>query len=232
MTHPIGDRFGLEQAPEPAKTIQASVEIAAPPDVVFRALADPRELAAWLGDAHSGDALHELPKESTRDAASDERSDAASPSLAPFTRPGGGARWLAHARAPDGTPGTISGEFLSVVPSRSLITTWAASWNRFVQDEVTFQLAPIDVAGVAGTRVTVTHRRRSDRILHDATIASARAMAAAEDDAWAALLAQLSAYVTTIDALARWGDPAGSDLTQAFDALHRRVVAIHQGESA
>jgi uncharacterized protein YndB with AHSA1/START domain len=206
MTHPIGDRFGLERAPEPARTIQASVEIAAPPDVVFRALADPRELAAWLGDTHSGGVLHGSPS--------------------------GEARWLAHVRAPDGTPGTISGEFLAVVPSRSLVTTWAASWNRFVQDEVTFQLAPIDVAGVAGTRVTVTHHRRSDRILRDATIASARAMAAAEDDAWAALLAQLSAYITAIDARARWGDQAGGDLTQSFDALHRRVVAIHQGESA
>ena len=212
MTHPIGDPFGRERAPEPTRSIQASIDIAATPDVVFRALADPHELVAWLGDA----------------PASEER-DASSPSV-PFTYPRGGASWLAHVRAPDGTPGTVSGEFLYVAPPRTLTTTWAASWNRFVQDEVTFELAPIDVAGVAGTRVTVTHRRRSHRLVREATIASARAVTDADGEAWAALLARLAAYVATSSALARWGVASGTDFTQAFDALHRRVVAIHLGD--
>ena len=215
MTHSIGDPFGRERAPESTRSIQASIEIAAPPDVVFRALADPQELVAWLGD---------LP-------ASEGHDTAPSP-FVPLAYPRGGASWLAHVRAPDGTPGTVSGELLYVVPSRSLTTTWAASWNRFVQDEVTFALAPIDVAGMAGTRVTVTHRRRSDPLLREATIASARPIADAGEDTWAALLTRLAAYVATSSALARWGVPSGDDLTQAFGALHRRVVAIHQGESA
>ncbi len=231
MTHPIGDRF--EYVPPQTREVHASVEIEAPPDVVFRALADPRELVAWLGDMPSSDTpsaddgTHGSPGDSSRDAGHDESDDRASP----FTYPVGGAGWLAHVRDPDGTPGTVSGEFLYVVPSRSLTTTWSASWNRFVQDEVKFDLVPIDVAGVAGTRVTVTHRRRSAMLVRDATIASARTGAEPASDTWAALLARLAAYVATRNALASFGIATG-DLAQAFGTLHRHVVAIHQGESA
>jgi len=225
MTHPIGDRFAYPSAQ--AREVHVSVEIEAPPDVVFQALADPRELVAWLGDMPSSDAARESPRNPSRDGASDERDAAASP----CTYPAGGAGWLAHVRAPDGTPGTVSGEFLYVAPPRSLTTTWAASWNRFVQEEVRFELAPIVVAGVAGTRVTVTHRRRSAMLLRDTTIASARAAADAERDTWSARLARLAAYVASRNVLASFGIAAG-DLAQAFGALHRRVVAIHQGESA
>jgi uncharacterized protein YndB with AHSA1/START domain len=220
MTHPIGDRF-REAWPEPARVIHASIEIAAAPDVVFRALADPRELVAWLGDARPADA----PSEPSRDD-----SDAASPSLAPFTHPGGGAGWLAHVRAPDGTPATVSGEFLYVVPPRSLVTTWSASWNGFVQDQVTFELTPIEVDGGAGTRVTVTHRMRGKHVLREATRASAHVMRATADDTLKTLLARLAAHVA-MHALVHPGDPSGSDLAHAFDALHRRVIAIHRGES-
>ena len=231
MTHPIGDRFGGEREPEPSSVIRASVEIAAPPDVVFHALADPRELAAWLGDMRSSDALDGSPSESSHDRASDDRGDAPFPSFPPSTR-AGNVHWRAHVRAPDGTPGTVWGELLRIIPPHSLSTTWSASWNRFALDEVTFELVPIDVAGGVGTRVTVTHRRRAGAPARQATIASARAAADAESDTWAVLLARLAAYVVTTNALAHWGIPSGGDLTQAFDTLHRRVVDIHLGESA
>ena len=229
MTHPIGDPFGRERAPEPTRSIQASIDIAATPDIVFRALADPHELVAWLGDLPASDGSHGPPGAPAPDPASED-GDASSP-FVPFAYPLGGASWLAHVRAPDGTPGTVSGEFLYVAPPRVLTTTWAASWNRFVQDEVTFELTPIDVAGVAGTRVTVTHRRRSHRLVREATIASARAVTDADGEEWVALLARLAAYVATSSALTRWGVASDTDFTQAFGALHRRVVAIHQGDS-
>jgi uncharacterized protein YndB with AHSA1/START domain len=225
MTHPIGDRF--YQPPEPTGSIQASIDIAATPDIVFRALANPHELVAWLGDAPTKAA----PDVPSPDRASEEQDGASSPYV-PFAYPRDGAGWLAYVRAPDGTPATVSGEFLYVVPSRSLTTTWSASWNRFVQDEVTFELAPVDVAGVAGTRVTVTHRRREHRLVREATIASARAAADAEGDVWVALLARLATYVATTNALSCSGIASDDDFTQAFGALHRRVVAIHQGDSA
>lgn len=226
MTYSIGDPFGVRREAEPTRSIQASIEIAAAPAVVFRALADPRELVAWLGDAPTRDA----PTAPSHDRASEEHAATSSP--VPLAYPRGGAGWLAHVRAPDGTPGTVSGEFLYVVPSRSLTTTWSASWNRFVQDEVTFELTAIDLAGVAGTRVTVTHRRREHLLVREATIASARSAADAGGDAWVALLARLATYVATTNALAHCGIASDDDFTQAFGALHRRVVAIHQGESA
>ena len=227
MTQSFGDRFPYPSPPE-AREVRASVDIEATPDVVFRALADPRELVAWLGDMPSHGAAQE-PEDPARERADDgdERDDAGSS----FTYPIGGAGWLAHVRAPDGTPGTVSGEFLYVVPSRSLTTTWSASWNRFGQEEVRFELAPIHVAGVAGTRVTVTHRHRKVMLVREATIASAQTGANAERDAWGAVLARLAMYVATRNALASSGIATG-DLAQAFGALHRRVVAIHQGESA
>ena len=226
MTNPFGDRFAYP-APPPTREVCVSAEIEAPPDVVFRALADPRELVAWLSDMPSSDPAQASPSDPSRDAANDERDDAESS----FTYPIGGAGWLAHVRAPDGTPGTVSGEFLYVAPPRSLTTTWSASWNRFAREEVRFELAPIDVGGVAGTRVTVTHRRRSTMLVREATIASAHASVDAADETWTTLLARLAAYVATRNALASFGI-ATSDLAQAFGALHRRVVAIHQGESA
>jgi len=220
MTHPIGDRF-REPWSAPARVVHASIDIAAAPDVVFRALSDPRELVAWLGDAGAADAPHE--------GSGDDSGDV-SPPRAPFTYPIGGASWLAHVRAPDGTPATVSGEFLYVVPPRSLVTTWSASWNGFVQDEVTFELTPIEIAGGAGTRVTVTHRTRGQRVLREATRASASVPRITQDDIMNTLLARLAAYVT-MRALVHPGDPSGSDIAHAFDALHRRVVAIHSGET-
>jgi uncharacterized protein YndB with AHSA1/START domain len=232
MTQPFDDRFGYPPLPE-MREVRASVEIEAPPEVVFRALADPRELVAWLGDMASSDApsegddAHLPPSDPSREAEDGERDDAASS----FTYPTGGAGWLAHVRAPDGTPGTVSGEFLYVVPSRSLTTTWSASWNRFAQEQVKFELVPIDVAGAPGTRVTVTHGQRRVMLVREVTIASAHTGANIEDDRWAAVLARLAMYVATRNALASSGIASG-DLAQAFGALHRRVVAIHQGESA
>jgi uncharacterized protein YndB with AHSA1/START domain len=226
MTRSIGDSFASTREATP-RSIQASIEIAATPDVVFRALADPHELVAWLGDAPTLDP----PRVPSPDPGGENEEGDVAPSV-PLAYPRGGAGWLAHVRAPDGTPGTVSGEFLYVVPARSLTTTWSASWNRFVQDEVTFGLVPIDIAGIAGTRVTVTHRRREHLLIREATIASARAVADADGDTWVALLARLSTYVATTNAFSHCGIASDDDFTRAFAALHRRVVAIHQGDSA
>jgi uncharacterized protein YndB with AHSA1/START domain len=238
MTQPIGDRFDPE--PEPARVVRATVEIAAPPEAVFRALSDPRELAAWLGgeDPRTDprvEPLHEAHDDPPDDPPDDPRDDR---HHAPTSRPPSerdyippGMSWFAHVVAPDGTAGTVSGEYLSVAPPASLTTTWAASWNRFVQERVRFDLVPIDVGGVAGTRVTVTHTHAELRV-HATTSTVARASDRVGDDAWPSLLARLAAYVATRAALAQWGAAPDGDRTHWFDALHRRVVAIHQGDSA
>jgi uncharacterized protein YndB with AHSA1/START domain len=193
MRHVTGNP--IESRAEPTEIVRASVDIAAPPAEVFRALIDPRELAAWLGgepmptdprDAHSDDAARVLP----------------------------GARWRVPAIAPDGTAAAVSGEYLSVAPPHRLETTWRASWSDFATERVRFELVPIDVGGVAGTRVTVTHTRARSR-RHATTSALSRIPVQA-DDAWPSLLARLAAHVATTGALVR-----------GFDALHRAVVDLH-----
>ena len=202
MRHVTGDP--IESPAEPVSVVRASVDIAAPVAEVFHALVDPRELSAWLG----GEPMPSRPRDD-RDA--DPRS------------PLPGAAWRAPAIAPDGTTGTVAGEYLSVVPPHRLETTWRASWNDFATERVRFELAPIDVSGVEGTRVTVTHTRTEAR-LHATTATLSHAGTA---DAWSSLLARLAAHVVTASALARW---SGRDAAVAtsFDALHRAVVELHR----
>jgi uncharacterized protein YndB with AHSA1/START domain len=128
MPHVTGDP--IESPAEPAGIVRASVDIAAPTADVFRALVEPRELAAWLG----GEPMPEDP----RDQEPDHR-----------TTPRPGTTWRAPALAPDGTSGTVAGEYLVVLPPHALETTWRASWNDFATERVRFQLLPLDVGGVA-----------------------------------------------------------------------------------
>lgn len=203
MRHVTGDPI-LSPA-EPASVIRASVDIAAPPADVFRALVDPRELSAWLGGtAMPASPRDDLPPELW----------AASP----------GAPWRAPAIAPDGTTGTVAGEYLSVVPPQRLETTWRASWNDFATERVRFELVPIDVSGVEGTRVTVTHSR-VEAHLHATTARLSHAGQPVEE--WSSLLARLAAHVVTTSALARWSGHESPAAT-SFDALHRAIVDLHR----
>ena len=202
MRHVTGDP--IESPAEPAGIVRASVEIAAAPADVFRALVEPRELAAWLG----GEPMPADPR--------DDRPDHGE-------TPQPGAAWRAPAIAPDGTSGTVAGEYLVVLPPHALETTWRASWTDFVTERVRFQLVPIDVGGVAGTRVTVTHTRAEAR-LH-ATRATLSHMASTAD-AWSSWLARLAAHVATASSLAQWSGRDGAS-GDAFSALHRAVVALH-----
>ena len=164
MTAPMEfpDRHGL---------LRTIVEIAAPPDAVFTALSDERELAAWLG----GDVT-----------APTER-------LVGFVVPSpaiAGQPWRAPAVAPEGSLGSVEGEFLIVDRPHRLETTWRASWDGYVPDRVCFELTPIRVRGAAGTRVTVTHIRAGAHLRVTAMAARSRA------GEWPAILARLDAWVS------------------------------------
>ena len=202
MRHVTGDP--IESPAERAGIVRASVDIAASPAEVFRALVEPRELAAWLGG-------EPMP--------ADPRSDQSERDSTPPT----GAAWRAPAIAPDGTTGIVAGEYVTVLPPHILETTWRASWNDFATERVRFQLVPVDVGGVAGTRVTVTHTRAESRLL---TTSGAFARAAAGADAWPVFLARLAAHVATASALAQWSGREGSS-ADAFGVLHRAVIDLH-----
>ena len=92
-----------------AGTVHATVEIAATPDAVFRALTDPDELPRWWG---SPDLYR------THDWKLD-------------LRPGG--KWSCQARSAQGT-GEVRGEVLAVEPPPLLEYTWEPSWEEYKQE--------------------------------------------------------------------------------------------------
>jgi uncharacterized protein YndB with AHSA1/START domain len=196
------------------ETVRASVDVVATPDAVFRALVEPRERAAWLGGGDPRDAGD------ASDGRSDEGGDG---SVSHQAHPG--ARWHSPAIAPDGTAGTVAGEYLHVAPPRRLDTTWRASWNDFAPEHVRFELVPIEVDGAPGTRVTVTHTRlpRGATTTARLGLSSLHPRAPVTGEQWSSLLTRLAAHAAARSLAAHWTGDAPD--AHWFDALHRAVVA-------
>ncbi|MGZ6163882.1 MAG: SRPBCC family protein [Myxococcaceae bacterium] len=112
-----------------AGVVRATVEIAALPEAVFRALTDPAELPRWWG---SPDLYR------TNDWKVD-------------LRPGG--KWSCQARSPQGDS-EVRGEYLAIEPPRLLEYTWEPAWEQYRQTIIRCTLEAIP----GGTRVSVVHR--------------------------------------------------------------------------
>lgn len=109
--------------------VTASIEIAAPPEAVFRAISSP-EITKWWGS----DDLYRV-VEWTGDV-----------------RPGGA--WQADTRAAGGGPPMfVRGKFLVVEPPRVLEHTWEPSWENNLSTTVRYTLRPTQ----SGTLVEVRH---------------------------------------------------------------------------
>jgi uncharacterized protein YndB with AHSA1/START domain len=104
-------------------TILAAVEIAAPPERVFRALTTD-EVTKWWGS-------------SDRYRTTEYTAD---------LRPGG--RWYSAGVGADGKAFSVEGEFREVDPPRKLVHTWRAAWDGGHETVVTYRLEAID----GGTR--------------------------------------------------------------------------------
>jgi len=109
-------------------TILATVEIAAPPEKIFNALATD-EVAKWWGSPD----LYQTT------------------SFEADLRPGG--KWRASGAGKDGRAFSVGGEFLEVTAPTRLKQTWVAEWDGGNQTTLTYELSAID----GGTRVTVWH---------------------------------------------------------------------------
>jgi uncharacterized protein YndB with AHSA1/START domain len=119
-----------------AGVIVATIEIAAPAERVFRALTDPKELIHWWGSPET------------------YRAHAWQSDL----RVGG--KWRVEGKDADGTPYSVYGEFLEIVPPRWLVHSWRHDWDAdHPETKVSFTLD--DVPG--GTRVTLRHEGFGDR---------------------------------------------------------------------
>jgi uncharacterized protein YndB with AHSA1/START domain len=110
--------------------IQAEIHIAAPPERVFQALTDPRQLMQWWGQRGM---YHHI----------DWKAD---------VRPGGA--WRSDGVSDvDGTPYHVSGEYVDVDPPRLVSYTWIASWSGPAQTLVRWELEPSS----GGTMVRLRH---------------------------------------------------------------------------
>lgn len=108
--------------------ILASVEIAAPMERVFRALASD-EITRWWG-------AEDLYR--TTEWSGD-------------VRPGGS--WRVAGVAADGKPFSVSGEYLEVESPSKLVMTWLPDWGDATATTVAYRLEAVP----GGTRVTVRH---------------------------------------------------------------------------
>lgn len=111
-----------------AGLILATVEIAASPDRVFKALCS-EEVADWWG---SDDSYH-------------------------VTKWSGdltvGGKWKSVGRGSDGHEFEVGGEFLELDPPHKLVQTWKAGWDTLAPTVISYRLQAID----GGTRVTIAH---------------------------------------------------------------------------
>jgi uncharacterized protein YndB with AHSA1/START domain len=112
-------------------TILAEVFIAAPPDRVFEAIADPKQLAQWWGQKGVFQVL---------DTKSDFRI---------------GGKWTYEGVGPSGTPFHMEGEYVEIDRPRLLVQTRRADWVGEFETVVRWELEPHDVHGLHGSG---THR--------------------------------------------------------------------------
>jgi len=108
--------------------ILATVEIAAPAERVFRALAS-EEIVNWWGSAETY---------RTTKWTGDLRV---------------GGAWRTEGVGADGQPFSVGGEFVEVDPPRKLVQTWRADWDGGNVTTITYRLEPI----AGGTRLTLRH---------------------------------------------------------------------------
>ena len=112
-----------------AGTVIACVEIAAPPERVFRALTESSDVLAWWGSADTY---------RTEEWTADVRV---------------GGRWRARGHSADGKPYSVEGEYLEVDPPRKLVQTWVYDWDGGQATTLAYELTVLD----GGTKVTVRH---------------------------------------------------------------------------
>jgi uncharacterized protein YndB with AHSA1/START domain len=109
--------------------IVAEIEINAPPERVFQAITDPRQLPQWWGQKE----MYRVTK------------------LESDLRVGG--KWLSVGVSVTGESFQVGGEYLEIDPPRLLVQTWSASWTGALKTTVRWELE----ARQGGTRVKIQH---------------------------------------------------------------------------
>lgn len=109
--------------------IISEIDIAAPPERVFRALVDPEVVLQWWGQ----EGVYQC-----REFSAD-------------VRPGG--LWRSAGVGPDGRRFEITGKYLEVDPPRLLVHSWIASWTGEAETMVRWELERVP----GGTTLRLCH---------------------------------------------------------------------------
>lgn len=109
--------------------VVVEIQIAAPPERVFRAITDPQQVPLWWGQQ----GMYRV---------TNWEGD---------LRPGG--KWRSQGVGGDGKSFQVDGEYLEIEPPHLLVYTWNASWTHPLSTRVRWDL----IAEHSGTRVTIRH---------------------------------------------------------------------------
>lgn len=107
-----------------ANTLEVEIFIAAPPERVFQALTDPKQMAQWWGEKG-------LYRVTVNEA--DLRI---------------GGRWSSSGVAADGKPFSVDGEYIEIDRPHLLVYTWNPSFAHTVKTTVRCELVPQNVHGL------------------------------------------------------------------------------------
>jgi len=109
--------------------VLADIFVAAPPERVFEAISDPKQLMQWWGQT----GMYRANKWEVD------------------LRPGG--KWLCEGFGVKGDNYSVRGEYLEVDPPRTLVHTWIASWSGSTATTVHWELTPTN----GGTKINIRH---------------------------------------------------------------------------
>lgn len=122
--------MAITHANQAADEIINEIQIAAPPDRVFQALVDPKQILKWWG------------KQGIYWCSEYEND----------LRVGG--RWRSAGISGDGGKFEVTGEYLKIEPPRLLVHSWIASWTGEAKTTVSWELEP----KTNGTLLRIRHR--------------------------------------------------------------------------
>ena len=149
--------------------ITAEVFIAAPPDRVFEAIADPKQLAQWWGQKG---VFHVV------ETKSDLRA---------------GGRWSYEGVGPNNATFHMEGEYVEVDPPRLLVQTRRADWVGDFETIVRWELEPRDVHGLHGSSTHKVGTGTLVKVRHSGFTGHVD-QAKAHHAGWSASLNWLAAY--------------------------------------
>lgn len=150
--------------------VEVEVFIAAPPERVFQAITDPKQMPLWWGQQ----GLYRVTEFNA-----DLRL---------------GGKWHSDGVGADGSSFRVEGEYLEIDPPRRLVHTWIASYAATLKTVVRWELEPREVHGLHHPGPKKTGTGTLVKIRHDG-FAGDLAQAKSHGDGWIRVLGWMQSFV-------------------------------------